>query len=227
MSKQPLVSAVIPVFNCEDFLSEALKSVFSQTYSNIETIVVDDGSTDDSAEIAGSYPEVDYYYQENQGVSAARNTGISSSEGEFVAFLDADDVWKPEKTKAQIDYMKSHSECEISATKGKNFLEANTKLPPGLKEVKDWDKINYVIPSTMMVRKSVFDEIGGFSTEFRASEDVEWTQRAKDAGLSIGVVEEVLVKRRFHGSNLSWKMIKGAKDRMLKILRASLNRRSS
>lgn len=99
----PLISVIIPVYNGEQFLHETLDSVFAQTYTNIEVIVIDDGSTDKSAEIIKRYPAVRYIPQENRGVGKARNTGIKSSSGDYIALLDQDDLWLPEKLKIQVE----------------------------------------------------------------------------------------------------------------------------
>ena len=101
--KNKLVSVIIPVYNGENYLSQAIDSVIDQTYSPIELIIVDDGSTDKSKEIASSYSQVNYVYQENQGVAIARNTGIFKSQGEYIAFLDQDDIWTANKLKLQVD----------------------------------------------------------------------------------------------------------------------------
>jgi len=99
---RPLVSVVIPVYNAEPFLREALDSVLAQDYEPFEVIVVDDGSTDGSGTIARSYPEVRYLRQENQGPAVARNAGIAAAQGEFLAFFDADDVMLPNKLSVQV-----------------------------------------------------------------------------------------------------------------------------
>ena len=103
MQKQPLVSVIIPVYNREKFLAEAIDSVLAQTYRPIEIIVIDDGSTDKSGEIARSYAETKYIYQDNQGVSVARNIGVDAAQGEFLAFLDSDDMWLHNKLETQIN----------------------------------------------------------------------------------------------------------------------------
>ena len=105
MENSPLVSTIIPVFNGERLLPEALDSVFRQDYRPIEVIVVDDGSTDGTSLVARSCPEVRYLYQSNQGLGAARNAGIAAACGEFIAFLDADDIWLPRKLSSQMNFL--------------------------------------------------------------------------------------------------------------------------
>src|SRR4051812_7319537 len=102
---RPLVSVVIPAFNAERFLGEALASVSAQTYAPVETIVVDDGSSDGTAEVARAHPEVALIEQENSGPAAARNRGFAASRGEFIAFHDSDDLMTPDKLAVQVSHM--------------------------------------------------------------------------------------------------------------------------
>src|ERR1044072_1619841 len=118
-----LVSVIIPVYNGGRYLRAALESVFAQTYRPIEVIVVDDGSADDSGLIAQSFPEVRHMRQQNQGVAAARNNAIAASRGEFLAFLDQDDLWTPEKLRLQIGYLLTHPELGYTLTQQKFFLD--------------------------------------------------------------------------------------------------------
>ena len=117
----PLISVIIPVYNAEQYLPETLDSVFTQTYTNIEVITVDDGSTDKSAEIIKRYPAVKYIRQKNGGVSNARNSGIKASSGDYIAFLDQDDLWLPEKLKIQLEIASRHQESGIFFCDGLMF----------------------------------------------------------------------------------------------------------
>src|SRR5918995_6377717 len=110
-----LVSVVIPCYNQAHFLGEAIVSVLAQSYPRFEIIVVDDGSTDDTPEVAARYPGVRYVYQNNQGVSAARNSGLARSEGEYVVFLDADDRLLPEALETGLKCLKTHSGCAFAS----------------------------------------------------------------------------------------------------------------
>ncbi len=227
MNNLPLVTVIIPAYNYADYISTTLDSVFAQTYRPIEVIVVDDGSTDNSAEIVRGYPEVQYFYQSNQGVSVARNVAIAAAKGEFMAFLDADDLWKPDKLSVQITYMLENPDMRITGTKVRNFLDSETQLPFWLKDNPNWEEDTAIIPSTLVVHKSVFNQIGGFSPDYRASEDTEWLWRANEVKVPMFKINEIMTLRRFHGSNLSWLMAGTHKSRVLKIIKDSIARKST
>jgi glycosyltransferase involved in cell wall biosynthesis len=227
MKNHPLVSVIIPVYNCEKYLAATLDSVFAQTYCPIEVIVVDDGSTDRSADIVLAYPEVRYFYQSNQGVAVARNMAISAAQGEYIAFLDADDSWKNDKLSVQIPYMVEHPNVGITATHVLNFLEPGTQVPHWFKPDRDLGETEKgYIPSTLVVRKTVFDRVGNFSIDYRAGEDTEWLCRAKDGKVSIVLIPQTLTLRRYHGSNLSWEMVSTISARRFKTLKESIARKS-
>src|SRR6266478_7138747 len=115
MPESDLVSVIIPCYNQAHFLHEAIDSVLAQTYSNREILVVDDGSSDATAAVARSYPHVRYVYQENAGPSAARNTGLKQTCGEYLVFLDADDRLLPEALEVGVDSLHQHPECAFAS----------------------------------------------------------------------------------------------------------------
>lgn len=228
MQEQPLVSVIIPVYNREKFLAAAIDSVFAQTYRPIQVIIVDDGSTDRSGAIARSYAEVEYIYQENQGVSVARNTGVDAAQGEFIAFLDSDDLWLPHKLEIQINYMLDHPEVDITSTKIENFIEAGTEIPSwfdfeeSAKQVK-----KYIFVQTMVMRKAIFLKVGYFLPDLRTCEDTEWTWRSRESKVSINKILEIYTLRRLHGKNLSWERILEGKKNLFKIARESIKRKTN
>lgn len=225
METRPLVSVIIPVYNRAHYLAASLNSVFAQTYRPIEVIVIDDGSTDSSAKVAKSYPEIQYFYQSNQGVSLARNAGISIASGDLIAFLDADDMWKSNKLDIQIPYMINHPMVGVTTTHVLNFLEPGTQIPSWFEADRHLGEKQVAIPSTWVVRISVFHQVGTFSPNLPASEDVEWLCRAKDGNVLVAAIPEVLTLRRFHGANLSWEMASSCSTRRLQILHASIARK--
>jgi glycosyltransferase involved in cell wall biosynthesis len=186
--KQSLVSVIIPAFNAERYLERAIDSVLSQTYSSIELIVVDDGSVDSTADICRSYGDrIRYFYQENQGVSVARNRGIEEANGEYIAFLDADDWYLPNKLEDQVAALELHPAAGgATAAHIVKLADDERRNPPeglvlgpgvehGLIDLYEHrSQGRFVIhTSTVLVRKSVLDAVGGFRPDLRFGEDVE------------------------------------------------------
>jgi glycosyltransferase involved in cell wall biosynthesis len=224
---KPLVSVIVPVYNCERYLGFGIQSILEQDYHPFEVIVVDDGSTDNSGNIARSFKEVHYIYQPNQGVAVARNVGIAAAQGEFIAFLDADDLWAPNKLSVQVDYLLKNPQVGYTLVKMHNFLEPGVRWPSWLgEEVSEADEYCYSL-STLVVRKSVFDEIGVFDPRFRIGEDTDWLIHAKVAGVPMAILPHVLVQRRIHGSNLCYNYDKpGVRlHTRMKALKASIDRK--
>jgi glycosyltransferase involved in cell wall biosynthesis len=219
-----LVSVIIPVYNGERYLAEALRSVADQDYEPVEIIVVDDGSTDRTADVVKSFKEARYLYQPNQGHAAAKNTGIAAARGEFVAFLDADDVWLKGKLTAQINFMIEHREVGYTIVRQRFFLEPGAAPPPGrMQNLFEGDHPAYV-PSSLAARRSVFDLVGGFDPKFTSGNDTDWFFRASEAGINKAIIEEVLLLRRFHHSNQT-RDLQLVKTDMMRILKASIDRR--
>ncbi|MDV2504691.1 MAG: glycosyltransferase family A protein, partial [bacterium] len=127
-----LVSVIIPAYNCEDFLAEAIASALAQTYLPVEIIVVDDGSTDRSGDVANSFknPEVRYFYQPNSGAGAARNQGTNLARGSYFAFLDADDVWLPDKLTLQMAAFDDDPGLDIVFGLVSQFYDSESDEPP-------------------------------------------------------------------------------------------------
>lgn len=224
MVSKPLVSVIIPVYNGEQYLAEAIESVFAQDYRHIEVIVVDDGSIDNTADIARSYREVRYIYQINQGHGKAKNVGIAATRGEFIAFLDADDLWLPNKLSHQVDYLLNHSHIEYTLCKMRMFLEPGTNLPAGLNKDHLLEETLAYIPSALLVRKTVIEKIGVFDSTYRHSNDSDWFFRANDAGIPMTVLPEVLLYRRIHSCNLTQE-IQAINSELLRVVRSSILRK--
>jgi glycosyltransferase involved in cell wall biosynthesis len=222
---RPLVSVIIPVRDMDRYLAEALRSVLAQDYRPIEVIVVDDGSTDDSAGVAASFPGVICLRQARQGVPTARNLGIARAGGTFVAFQDADDIWKPSKLTVQMEWMLKHPETGYVAAFYRNFLEPGVARPTWVKEEQLTSPQKGGI-SNLLVRRSVFDKIGVFETDQEFGADLDWVMRVKDAKIAAEILPDVLVSRRIHADNHSYRW-NGGKGPLLKALKASIDRRRS
>ena len=224
--ENPLVSVIIPVYNGARYLGAALESVFAQTYREFEVIVVDDGSTDESGVIAQGFPDVRYLQQTNQGVAAARNHGLEAARGDFVAFLDQDDLWTPDKLKLQVEYLLSHPDVGYTLTQQKYFLDPGGTLPAWFrKELFDSVHTGWVL-GTLVVRRTIFEQVGNFATGYSAANDSDWFFRAKAAGIPMAVMPELLLLKRIHDANDSARA-KEILSELLKVVKTSLNRQRS
>jgi glycosyltransferase involved in cell wall biosynthesis len=185
----------MPVYDAEEFLAEALESVFAQDYSPLEVLVVNDGSRDRSAEIARSFDGVRYFEQENQGASAARNLAITHARGEYVAFVDADDVVPQTKLSLQVGYLMEHP--DVACVMGRQHW---MQEPPGAARDAVWGDLEGIPLLSMVIRKSALDEVGEFKEA--PHEDMDLMVRLRAAGHRYSVLPEIVLHRRYHGSNL-------------------------
>jgi len=201
----PLVSAIVPVCNGERYVSFALRSILDQDYRPLEVIVVDDGSVDSTARIARSFDGVRCVYQANQGHGAAMNAGIGLAEGEFVAFLDADDLWAANKLAIQAGYLIQHPKIDYVIAHMRNFLEPATTPPPRI--TNDLTLMDYPALQVggLVARRSLFERVGVFDNGYAYAKDVDWFIRAAEAGARMAALPQILLHRRLHGSNRSYR----------------------
>ena len=208
----PLTSVVIPAYNEESYLAEAIESVLAQTYEPVEVIVVDDGSTDASAEIASSYPQVILHRQPNAGLAAARNAGFELTTGAFVTFHDADDMMAPQKIEAQVSHLDSHPDAGLVLTHQRLLIEEGAELPFWLRDERVPGSPGVGPPPaaldaphtmTMLMRREVFLEVGVFDEQLRVAQDLDWLFRAFEEKIGVETLEEKLLIRRIHPSSLT------------------------
>ena len=225
----PLISCIIAVFNGEQFLREALDSILAQTYHPLEILVVDDGSTDRTPEIVSEYADtVCYLQQSNAGPGAARNTGLRHAKGEFIAFLDADDLWHKDKLARQISCFKAHTELEICVTHAQNFW-----VPELKEEEKRFQnhRLSKPVPAyitqTLLARRDVFEKLGFFNASFRHVHDSEWFFRAKEQGVVSELLSDVLVFRRLHQTNRSRQSAETSLAEYFTLVKHTLDRQRS
>ena len=220
----PLVSVVIPVFNGERFLREAVQSVLDQKYSPIEIIIVDDGSTDGTATVARSLGEtVRYLRQENQGPAAARNRGIEHAQGSLIAFADADDLWPSKKLELQLPYLINDAAIEI--VMGRIQQVRLSKTVNGQTQAEEFAEPAFSVNlGSAVIRKSVFERVGLFDETMRYSEDVDWFMRAREAGAAIVTIDAVTLLYRQHEENMT-RGKSTSELNVLKALKRSLDRR--
>ena len=225
VTRGDLVSVVIPMFNASSFIEETLGSIARQTHTNIEVIVVDDGSTDDSgALVEGISPSlpipVQLVSQSNGGVSRARNSGISASSGAFVAFLDADDLWDADKIERQLVLLAEHPDA-IAAACPYRLLDSNTQallgeVHPSWSEsyVERWLKLSGpgpLLPSTLLMRREALASVGSFDEQLSTAADADFGLRVVLAG-KVVVTPETLVTYRLSPGQMHRDDIRLARD---------------
>jgi len=181
----PLISVIIPLFNKENFIENTLKSVFAQTFSDFEIVIIDDGSTDNSAKIVKSFSEnrIFYHFTENRGVSAARNLGIEKSQGKYISFLDADDIWKADFLETMRSLLTTYPDEKVFSSAIE--IEIETKIFPAEYSIPKNGSIqivNYfeasllqsaIFTSGAVFEKAVFEKAGNFDTLLKTEEDID------------------------------------------------------
>lgn len=238
LERNPLVSVVIPCFNQGKFLADAIASVQKQTYSNTEIIVVDDGSTDNTRQVATSYANVRYFYQPNSGLSAARNHGVEHSNGLFVVFLDADDILYPRAIECNMKYLLDHPTWAfVSGGHDKVDewlfpLEGDSEV--SLAATADFSALlrgNYIgMHAAVMYRCGVFDELS-FDTSLEACEDYDLYFKIARK-YPVGAHSEKVAAYRHHEANMSgdvykmFRCVMKVHDRQRTILRDDAERRA-
>ncbi|MBF2046913.1 MAG: glycosyltransferase [Elainella sp. C42_A2020_010] len=205
----PQVSIIIPAYNGERFITKALDSILAQTYSNYEIIVVNDGSTDQTAAVLQPYRDrILYIEQANQGVAAARNRGMALAQGELIAFLDQDDVLLPDKLAVQVECVAQHPEIGIVHS-GWRLVDAEGNPLADIEpwheapqlDLAGWLKRMPVLLSAMMFRHSWLKRVGEFDSQFKQACDVEIVQRLIMLGCQTAWVPQVTVLYRQHDQN--------------------------
>ena len=223
------MNVIIPLYNGAAYLADALDSVATQTYRPLDITIIDDGSTDEGVEIVAAAQArlgvaIAYHFQPNQGPAAARNHGVQITDGDLVAFLDADDLWLPQKIAQQVDFLSAHADAQGAICRFRYILEPGTSWPPSLNRAYyDQSPPGYLL-SALLVRRDVFGRIGCFDPHLRLGEDTDWFLRARDRGVLIGEVPEILLIRRFHEASLSYAST-AARTETFTFLRAALGRR--
>ncbi len=194
-----LVSVIIPTYNRESTIEKSLQSVMNQTYKNIEIIVIDDGSTDNTENIVKDIQDerILYIKQENKGVSRARNTGILNSKGEYIAFQDSDDIWHANKLEVQMKKFRNSQYGLVYSSFNKIYEKKNSVLPK-LKRGKEGNiyfdllKLNFIGCPTVILKKEVVEKCGIFDESLHKYEDWEYFIRISRE-YKVLFVEEVLV----------------------------------
>ncbi|MBI4059635.1 glycosyltransferase [Candidatus Giovannonibacteria bacterium] len=209
-----LVSIVIPAYNAEKYIKEAVDSALAQTYENVEVVVVDDGSTDGTKNVLESYVrdgKIKYVYQKNAGLAGARNTGIRTARGEYIAFLDADDLFLPEKVTEQVKVLEEHPDYDVCYSDLTHFTDGQQRkffhhryhYPSGNLFEPLLHK-QFINPLAVFARRSVFEKYGFFDETLRRSEDWDLWLRWAHAGVKFFYLDKPLAYYRVQSTgNLS------------------------
>jgi glycosyltransferase involved in cell wall biosynthesis len=191
------ISVLLPVFNGERFLAEAIDSVLAQSRRPSELIVVDDGSTDDSAAVARRYREVKLIQTENRGPAAARNTGVAEATGDLITFLDADDVMKPDRLERQEAALEEDPSASFVLGRSEVVVETAERPPSWRAEERMYHQMS------LFTTRRVFELVGPFDEDLWLGDDTDWLFRAFEAGLRPALVPEPVILRRYPGRNIT------------------------
>jgi glycosyltransferase involved in cell wall biosynthesis len=224
-TENPLISVIIPVYNGELYLAEAIESVLAQTYQPVELILIDDGSTDRTAEIARSFePPLRYAYQPNSGVCAARNHGIRLAKGEFLAFLDADDLWVKEKLELQMGVLQQDEQVEAVYAHARQFYSPDLSAELRARIACNENPLPGYMSTLMLIRKETFLRYGEFNPELKVAEQFDWFPRAREKGLKLVMLPQTLYLRRLHARNKGRSEL-NQRSQLAHLIKASLDRR--
>ena len=221
------ISVIIPCYNAAPYVREAIDSVLGQTCKCHEIIVIDDGSTDDSAAIVANYgAAVMLVRQANQGIAATRNQGLKLAQGNLLAFLDADDYWPADSVESRL--------TELSATPGLDgvFGLIDAFISPDLSSAQQ--QIITEMPAvqagrlagSLLVKRQVFEKVGDFNVDLQVGETMDWLARSQEQGIRFGQVSDIVLHRRIHTTNTVRKTQRLQAD-YLQVLRAAIERRRS
>lgn len=208
-----MVSIIIPVYNAAEFLDKTIQSVLQQTFGNWELIIVDDGSTDNSAPIAKSYltdSRVQYFFKPNSGVSDSRNFGADKATGKYLCFLDADDLFYADNVQEKVDFLESnteyplvHADVEVIDVKGQRTGEYYKGMGGNvLKDLLLWQQTVVPAPSSIMVTRDAFNKAGKWDTAFSTAADQDFFFRIA-AKYNIGHITKVLTGYRILTNSMS------------------------
>lgn len=221
----PLVSVIMPLYNCERYVGEALSSILEQTYKRTEIIVIDDGSKDaGAARVKDFGDKIRYEYQANAGIGSAHNRGFELATGSYIGFLDSDDLWTPSKLELQLTAMKADMHLDAVFGRVKQFHSPDLNEKQKSRIICPPETMPGYSASAMLIKREALLTVGRFDTKTKVGEFIDWFARAKEQNLKMQMLPDLVLKRRLHGDNTSMHHQRGGAD-FTKILKASIDRR--
>lgn len=231
-----MISLIIPAYNVETYLGEALESVLAQSRRPEEVIVIDDGSTDGTGQVAqefcsqfqnGAGVAIRVIRQDNAGIGAARNTGLAMARGDFIAFLDADDLWPPGRVQVLLAEFDRSPRLDIVFGHMEHFFSpeldvaarSRLRCPPGRQPA--------LLASGLLAKRSAFDVVGPFAVDLRLGEFLDWFMRGQEAGLRMSTISDLVLRRRIHGGNTVLREQSSRNDYARLLHRSLVRRRES
>jgi glycosyltransferase involved in cell wall biosynthesis len=223
----PLLSCIVPCFQGERYLAEALDSILTQTHRPLEIIVVDDGSSDNSSTVVEGFGDrVRYHRQENRGPAGACNTGLGLATGDLVAFLEQDDLWIPDKAVRQLREFEADAGLGYCVGLIHNFWIPELAHEAGrYRDLPVMQPVPGYVVQTLMARRRVFEQVGLFDESLPLAFASDWFLRAADSGVTGHLVPEVLTQRRLHQGNYSRLHRTESREQFLQVVKAALDRR--
>jgi len=216
------VSVIMPAYNAQSYIAEAIRSVLDQTRPPLELIVVDDGSTDATRDIAQAIPGVTYVHQPNAGVAAALNAGCLHARGDHLAFISADDVWSPDKLQLQREQIRKTPGALVFGHM-QNFISPDIPEDEASRLQCPPEPMPAYSAGTLLADRRTFDAVGRFNETYSVGEFIDWYGRATDLGIASIMLDNVLSNRRLHKHNHSKAVL--SKRSYAPVLKALLDRR--
>ena len=228
MNPLPLVSIILPVYNTEKYVAASVQSILDQTYKNLEILCINDGSTDGSLGILKNFGEKIILIDcaQNAGIAAARNAGLKIAKGDFIALMDADDLWEPEKIETQLKQFQENPSLDISFSYMKCFISPD--LPDDVKAIRHCpaEPMPGQVSATALIKTDSFWKVGLFDPKWRVGEFIDWMAKANELGLVHATLSDAFLLRRIHETNTGITE-RPARTDYLKIVKAALDRKRS
>lgn len=220
-----MISVLIPAYNAENYIAEAINSVLRQTHRAFEIIVVDDGSIDETRRVVESFSSaIRYFHQENCGAGRTRNRCVELASGKFLAFLDADDVWLPDKLELQMREFEREGSLDVVFGMVRQVFQRNWEQRFSEETVAEWELLKGYSQGTMLIKRDSFLKVGTFPEKNTVGEFIDWFLRARETGLKMKLLPDLVMLRRIHQTNVGIRRRAEVKS-YVRILKESIDRR--